>query len=198
MSVSFSGILGMLLVVCMMASTAYTKPVAPESCRYNNTDILCHKSLQNSKSAVPLLRDLMKNLLASYLSFNVQGMNEDICTSLADRFLPHGVVESERLIQIQKVLAFMHASLREITREQQEFNPNCKTFHSELEAVASQIASLASNVACMMCERHNTPVTVEVPQLNRPSGVFRQKQWSCSVLSKSALFFRPDLISEGP
>ncbi|MGH0178220.1 UNVERIFIED_CONTAM: hypothetical protein FKN15_076589 [Acipenser sinensis] len=62
-------VLGMLLVVCMMASTAYTKPVAPESCSYNNTDILCHKSLQNSRSAVTLLRGLMKNLLASYGKF---------------------------------------------------------------------------------------------------------------------------------
>ncbi|XP_041079006.1 leukemia inhibitory factor-like [Polyodon spathula] len=194
LQIVLGGFLGMLLVACMMASTAYTKPLVPENCSYNNTDILCHKSVQNSRSAVKLLRDLMKDRLASYLSYNGIGKNQCIYTGLEDRFLLHAVNESERLIEIQKVLVFIDASLREITREQREFNPNLRTFHSELEGTASQIASLASNVACLMCERYSTPVKVEVPQLHRPPGVFRQKQWSCLVLSNSALFFTRDII----
>ncbi|XP_077164607.1 leukemia inhibitory factor isoform X2 [Paroedura picta] len=189
MNLMIAGVIPLLLALhCKLMSG---KPVLMKK-----RSLMCHSSSQCNHHVYGQIRhqvaDLNKQasaLLNVYLEhqgypFNDKQNLNDICPINASFPSVHQTCnKKEILIDLYKIFVFFNASLGNITRDQNNFNPAVAQLIQALNNTSNAVRGLLSNLTCLLCSEYNVShVDVTYGNSSDWNKKLQSKKQGCQVL----------------
>ncbi|XP_030074082.1 leukemia inhibitory factor [Microcaecilia unicolor] len=180
------GAVHFLLLCHLRLVVSRALPVNPQIPICENLGWCGNHIMEQLRHQLNILNSTAKSLYETYKY--KQQFDDELCRPTDidfPSFHMNGTHGKERMVELYKVFIYMNASLGNITRDQNDLNPEAKDLLTLLRNTTAIIRGVISNLTCLLCEKYKvTDVDVVYGRSTKGSNIFNKKKQGCEVLRK--------------